>query len=207
MVSNSRTAGLIGVVVRRLRKDFQDDFYKRCFYAAFVMRALLVEAGVETEIVGGDFVAFTVSRYGARVGMQRFGFGEEQCSHFRVVAGGRLLDVRPDVLPNDSRYPVTAMPFVPWETKVPFPACLRYRPLQRFPAEAVMSSVHEHNARYDRFIADYRIRLSSQIAVSKPLTTLLTGHGATEEATRGRDPWALGALRPAGITRLAELQF
>lgn len=88
MVSNSQTARLLGVVLRRLRKDFQDDFYKRCFYAASIMRALLVEAGVETEIVGGDFVAFTVSRYGARVGMLGFGFGGEQCSHFRVVAGG-----------------------------------------------------------------------------------------------------------------------
>jgi hypothetical protein len=70
-----------------------------------------------------------------------------------------------------------------------------------------MSSVHELNARYDRFIADYRIRLSSQIAGSKPLASLLIGHGATEEAARGRDPWALGALHLSGITRLAELQF
>lgn len=207
MLSNSQTVRLLGVVVRSLRKEFPVDFYKRCYYAAFAMRALLRDAGVEAEIVGGDFVAFIVANNGARAGMQGFGFGEEQCSHFWVVAEGRLLDVGPHLLPNDSSYPVAAMPLVAWEMGVPFPAYLRYRPLQRFPAEAVMSAVPEQNARCDRFIADCRNRLCSQIAGSKPLSWLLTGPSATEAAARARDPWAQGALRFAGMTRLAELPF
>jgi hypothetical protein len=207
MISNSQTIRLLGVVVRSLRKEFPDDFYKRCYYAAFAMRALLQDAGVEAEIVGGDFVAFIICSNGARAGMQGFGFGEGQCSHFWVVAEGLLLDVGPHLLPNDSSYPVAAMPFVAWAMEAPFPAYLRYRPLQRFPAEAVMSVVPEQNARCDRFIADCRTRLSSQIAGSKPLSWLLTGPGATEAAARGRDPWAQGALRFTSMTPVAELPF
>jgi hypothetical protein len=207
MLSNSQTLRRLGVVVRSLRKEFPDDFHKRCYYAAFAMRALLRDAGVEAEIVGGDFVAFIVSSNGARAGMQGFGFGKEQCSHFWIVAEGRLLDVGPHLLPNDSSYPVAAMPLVAWEMEASLPPYLRYRPVQRFPAEAVMSAVPEQNARCERFIADCRIRLSSQIAGSKPLSWLLTGPSATETAARGRDPWAVGALRFAGMTSVAELPF
>lgn len=207
MISRGKTVRLLGVVVRNLRREFPDDFYKRCHYAAFAMRALLLDAGVEAEIVGGDFVAFIVSRDGTRAGMQGFGFGKEQCSHFWVIAEGRLFDVGPHLLPSDSSYPVAAMPLVAWDMEATLPAYLRYRPLQRFPAAAVMSSVLEQNARCARFIANCRSRAASQLAGAKPLSWLLTGASATDTTARRRDPWAMGALRFARMTSLSELPF
>jgi hypothetical protein len=99
------------------------------------------------------------------------------------------------------------MPLTAWDMETPLPAYVRYRPLQRFPAEAVMSSVPEQNARCDRFIAACRSRAAGQIAGSKPLSWLLTGNVAMEAAAGGRDSWAMGALRFAGMTKVSELPF
>ncbi|CAN7440941.1 hypothetical protein LJR164_002870 [Phenylobacterium sp. LjRoot164] len=207
MLSNSQTLKLLGVVVRSLRKEFPEDFYKRCYYAAFAMRALLLDGGVEAEIVGGDVVAFIVSRDGGRASMQGFGFGAEQCSHFWVEADGRLLDVGPYLLPEDASYPVSSIPLVAWDLATPFPAYLRYRRVQRFPADAVMSALPEQNARCDRFIAACRSRAASHIAGSKPLTWLLTDPNATVAAARRHDSWAIGAIGFARMTNISDLPF
>ena len=207
MLSNSQILKLLGVVVRSLRKEFPEDFYKRCYYAAFAMRALLLDAGVEAEIVGGDFVAFIVARDGTRAGLQGFGFGAEQCSHFWVEAEGRLIDVGPYLLPEDASYSVSAMPLVAWDLATPFPAYLRYRPVKRFPADAVMSAVPEQNARCDHFVAACRSRAASHIAGSKPLSWLLTDTNATVAAARSHDSWAIGALRFARMTNISDFPF
>jgi hypothetical protein len=206
-LSNAQTLKLLGVVVRSLRKEFPEDFYKRCYYAAFAMRALLLDGGVEAEIVGGDFVAFIVSRDGSRAGMQGFGFGAEQCSHFWVEAEGRLLDVGPYLLPEDASYPVSGMPLVAWDLTTPFPAFLRYRRVQRCPANALMSAVPGQNARCDRFIAACRSRAANHIAGSKPLAWLLTDPRATVSAARSRDSWATGAIRFARMSTISDLPF
>lgn len=207
MLSNNQTLKLLGAVIRSLRKEFPEDFYKRCYYAAFAMRALLLDGGFDAEIVGGDFVAFIVSRDGERAGMKGFGFGAEQCSHFWVETNGRLLDVGPYLLPEDASYPVAGMPLVAWDLATPFPAYLRYRRVRRFPADAVMSAVPEHNARCDRFIAACRSRAANHIAGSKPLTWLLTDSSATVAAARRRDSWAIGAMRFSRITNIPDLPF
>lgn len=200
MIPSNQILRLLTTVVRSLRKEFPTDFYKRCSYAAFATRALLLDAGVEGEIIGGDFVAFIVSKDGARAGMQGFGFGKEQCSHFWIVADGRLIDVGPHLLPSDSSYPVAPMPFVAWNMSSSLPAYLRYRPLERFPADAVMSTLPEQNDRCDRFIADCRKRAASQVAGASSPSWLLTGDAAVGAAARGRDAWAIGALRFSGMT-------
>jgi hypothetical protein len=208
MLSNSQILKLLGVVVRSLRKEFPEDFYKRCYYATFAMRALLLDGGVEAEIVGGDFVAFIVSRDGVRAGMQGFGFGADQCSHVWIEAEGRLLDVGPHLLPEDASYPLSRMPLVAWDLATPFPAYLRYRRVQRFPADAVMSAVPGQNARCDNFIAACRSRAASQVAGAKPLTWLLTDPNATvAAAARSLDSWAIGAMRFARMTSISDLPF
>lgn len=136
-----------------------------------------------------------------------FGFGTEQCSHFWVEVEGRLLDVGPHLLPNDASYPTASMPLVAWAMAMPFASYLRYRPLQRFPAEAVMSSVPEQNFRCDRFIPACRSRAAGQIAGAKPLSWLLTEPSATEAAARRLDLWARSALRFAEMTRVSDLPF
>jgi hypothetical protein len=65
------------VVDRSLRKEFREDYYKRCMYAAFGTTALLHEAGFKANIVGGDFLAFVVARFEQRGG--RLTKGDNPC--------------------------------------------------------------------------------------------------------------------------------
>lgn len=207
MIPSSQILRLLTTVVRSIRKEFPTDFYKRCSYAAFATRALLLDAGVESEIVGGDFMAFIVSKNGARAGMQGFGFGKEQCSHFWTIADGHLIDVGPHLLPHDSSYPIAAMPLVAWNMSSTLPAYLRYRPLERFPADAVMSKTPEQNERCDRFIAACRKRAASQIVGASSLSWLLTDEAATSAAARGRDAWATNAMQFSRMTDPGQLPF
>jgi hypothetical protein len=92
-------------VERTLRQQFPNDFFKRCAYSAFGIRALMKDAGVCAELVGGDFAAFTMSPSGDRAAVQGFGFGDDQCAHFWVEADQRLVDIAPYFLPHDSSYP------------------------------------------------------------------------------------------------------
>lgn len=141
-------------------------------------------------------MGFIIAKDGRRAGMQGFGYGEDQCSHFWVAAEGRLIDVGPHLLPSGSSYPVAPMPFAAWDLAAPLPAYLRYRPLQRFPAEAVMSlTVSEINARCERFIAACRSRAAGQVAGAKAQSWLLTNDVATQVAAQAEDAWALGAVR------------
>jgi hypothetical protein len=131
---------ILTVVERTLRKTFPDDCQKRCAYSAFGIRSLLQDGGVEATLIGGDFAAFVMSLKGEKAGVQGFGFGEDQCSHFWVEADGRLIDIAPHFLPRESSYPIVPMPAIAWDLREHLPAYLRYRVIERFPASAMMSS-------------------------------------------------------------------
>ena len=115
------------VVDRSLRKEFPEDYFKRCMYAAFGTSALLQDAGFNANIVGGDFLAFVVARFEQRAGLQGFGLGTDQPSHFWVEVDGTIIDVGPHYLPDDARFPATPMPFVAWSSASTLPLYLRYR--------------------------------------------------------------------------------
>jgi hypothetical protein len=97
------------VVDCSLRKEFPEDFYKRCMYAAFGSTALLQDAGYEANIVGGDFLAFVVAKSEQRAGLQGFGLGTDQPSHFWVEVDNTIVDVGPHYLPEDSRFPAASL--------------------------------------------------------------------------------------------------
>jgi hypothetical protein len=115
------------VVDRSLRKEFREDYYKRCMYAAFGTTALLQDAGFKANIVDGDFLAFVVARFEQRAGLQGFRLGTDQPSHFWVEVDDAIVDVGPHYLPDHSRFPAASMPFIAWSPVSKLPLYLRYR--------------------------------------------------------------------------------
>lgn len=147
-----RLERVLTVIERTLRNEFPEDFPKRCAYAACGIRALLADAGIHAELVGGDFAAFVVSPDGLRAGVQGFGFGQDQCSHFWLETSGRLIDIGPYFLPRESSYPVVPMPAVAWDLAHALPLFLRYRIRERFDGNALMSMIPAVNERCERFV-------------------------------------------------------
>ena len=186
---------ILAIVAETLRQEFPEDFYKRCAYSAFGTLALLRDAGVDALPVGGDFVAFIVSRDGRQASMQGFGFGETQSSHFWVEAEGRLIDLGPHFLPDDARFLAAAMPAVAWDLANPLPRSIHYRTIQRFPAEAELSPEPTIRARCRAFIAKCRSRLDTQADFLKFPTWIVTGKPSMKIAASKRDAWAIGAER------------
>lgn len=198
---------ILTVVERTLRKTFPYDCQKRCAYSAFGIRSLLQDAGVEATLIGGDFAAFVMSLKGEKAGVQGFGFGEDQCSHFWVEADGRLIDIAPHFLPRESSYPVVPMPAIAWDLSEPLPAYLRYRVIERFPASAMMSSDATINARCDAFVSACQERLQGQVGPINFPTWVVTGPASVAKMVNRRDLWALGARRFEGLADLQDLPF
>jgi hypothetical protein len=208
MISEHKIAQVLSVVVRSLRKEFPEDFYKRCAYAALGTRALLSELGINAEIVGGDFVAFVVATDNSRGGLQGFGGGQAYSSHFWVLVENRLLvDVGPHLLPAGSSYPIAKMPLVAWDFETPLPAYLRYRALERFPAGAPIGTLLGHEERSGRFVESCRKRAVTQVVGTAPVSWLLTGERATYDSAKRQDKWSIGALRFADLSEATTLPF
>lgn len=184
----------LAIVERTLRRTFPQDFYKRCAYAAYGTATLMRDHGVCAEIVGGDFAAFIMSTDHRRAGMQGFAFGESQCSHFWVEAGGRLLDVAPHLLPHDASYPVVPMPAVAWDLVHTLPRSLQYREQDRFP-DSVLMGDPEIVARMERFVAACRDRMKQQKGALRFPTWVITDPEALLAEASKRNPWAVGAVR------------
>ncbi|PRY04485.1 hypothetical protein B0G73_112161 [Paraburkholderia sp. BL25I1N1] len=118
---------ILVTVERGLRQQFPFDFHERCAYASYAIRALLKDAGTQSELVGGDFLAFVVSTDNRRAGVQGFAFGEQQCSHFWVETDDRIVDLGPFFLPRESSYPAVSMPAVAWKMSYALPHDTRRR--------------------------------------------------------------------------------
>jgi hypothetical protein len=207
MAQDRQVGRILTAVVRSLRQEFPDDFFKRCHYAAFGMRALLADAGVASQIVGGDLAAFIVSTDGRRSALQGFGYGQDQCAHYWVASDQHLFDVGPHLMPYDAAWPIAAQPLIAWDLAAPLPAYLRYRTLQRFAAAAPMGQVEAHNLRCDRFVAACRDRSARQAPSAANATWLLVDAASTAAAARRRDVWAGGALAFADRRPPARLPF
>jgi len=198
---------ILAIVERTLRKTFPDDCQKRCAYSAFGIHTLLKDAGVEATLIGGDFAAFVMSLNGGQAGVQGFGFGEDQCSHFWVEADGRLIDIAPHFLPRESSYPVVPMPAIAWDLNEPLPAYLRYRAIERFPESAMMSSDATVNARCEGFVTACQQRLQAQVGPLDFPTWVVTGSASVAKMINRKDRWALGARRFEGLADLQDLPF
>lgn len=185
----------LAVVDRALRREFPTDFHKRCMYAAFAIKTLLRDQGIDAQIVGGDFASFVISPDLAEPSFQGFGYGEIDCSHFWVETEDRLIDLGPSYLPLESREPIVAMPAAAWELTHPLPNYLRYRAKLRFPEEALMNPDPAINARNERFIEQCRARLANGGGATGLSTWILTSDTSLEAAAKRKDRWAIGASK------------
>ncbi|MGY6161856.1 hypothetical protein [Paraburkholderia strydomiana] len=198
---------ILAIVADALRQQFPDDFHKRCPYAAWGVRSLLSDAGIQAEIVGGDFVAFVISNDGIRAGMHGFAHSKDQCSHFWVEANGRLIDLGPHFLPNESSFDVAPMPAVAWDLSYPLPRFLRYRSQDRFDQKALMSRDPAINARCAAFVERCRGKARSTVVGSKFPTWIVTGPSSVEIAANRKTPWAIGAMQFARRSDPRDLPF
>lgn len=202
-----RIEGILTIVAESLRDKFPDDFYKRCGYAAWAVRALLIDEDAEAELVGGNFVAFVVSPSTGQVGLQGFGYNPSQCAHFWVESMRRIIDLGPYVLPFGSSFSVLPMPAVAWRMDHSLPKYLRYQTLQRFPSHAVMSPDPIINERCRQFIESCRTKWNQNKARNHFPTWLLSSPAALQRAINRRDGWARNALLFERRLALHELPF
>jgi hypothetical protein len=187
-------------VDKALRSEFADDFDKRCLSAAFAVFALLQDEGFDTRLAGGDFVAFVVARSEQRAGLQGFGYGSDQPSHFWVEVQDTIVDLGPHYLPHGSSFAAAAMPVVAWQFSDGLSVYLRYRTHMRYDPAVQLQSFPDVMARKDRFVAGCRAKYAAQRGQPRLPSWLLTG-------PREGDVWARNALRfAAGIDR-SQLPF
>lgn len=197
----------VSVVDSALRAMFPQDYDKRCMYAAFGLRVLLREAGVNAKIIGGDFVAFVVARTEKRAGMEGFGFGEEYPSHYWVETEDTLVDLGPHYLPRASSYPAAKMPIVTWRTDEPLPLYLRYRTRIRYGPDVELASDAAITARMCDFLEQCANCKNARLGQPKLPSWVLTGTSSLVSAAERGDVWARNAMRFSRVARAEELPF
>lgn len=202
-----RVEHLLAIIDRALRATFQPDFHKRCAYAATGIVTLLRESGVPAKIVGGDFCAFALSPDGQRASVQGFADGKAQCAHFWVEGGGRLIDLGPSYLPEESTTAILRPPALAWDLSDIRPEALRYRELSRFAENTEMSSDPEVAARSAAFVERCRADLETEGDFLSFPGWVLTGAAALNIAANRGNKWALGAQRFQKVAHLNRLPF
>lgn len=198
---------VLAVVEACLCETFPDDFYRRCAFSAYGVRALLRDAGMDAVLVGGQFAAFVMTPDESRMAVQGFKSGSEPHPHYWVEAEDRLIDLGPHLLPFGSEYPIVAMPAFAWDVSAPLPTAVRYRARQQFPADSRMSIDPKLCAQADAFVADCRARIAdSQHAPVLP-TWVASSYASLIAAIERQDPWACGAKRFEQMAQNQPLPF
>lgn len=186
---------VLAVVETRLCEAFPDDFWRRCPFSAFGVRALLRDAGIDAVLVGGQFAAFVMTPDHERMAVQGFRSGPEPHPHYWVEAEDRLIDLSPHLLAFGSDYPIVAMPALAWDMSAPLPTSFRYRAQQRYPADSKMSIDPKLCAQADEFVESCRALAATQTHEASLSTWLATSYASLLAAVERDDPWACGARR------------
>jgi hypothetical protein len=185
---------VLAIVEARLCETFPDDFFRRCPFAAFGVRALLRDAGVDAVLVGGQFAAFVMTPDQGRLAVQGFKSGREPHPHYWVEAEDRLIDLGPHLLAFGSDYPIVRMPAIAWDMSAPLPSSFRYKAQQRYPADSRMSIDPKLCAQADAFVDSCRKTAAGEGSPALP-TWLATSYASLLAAVERDDPWACGARR------------
>jgi len=198
---------IFAVVDRALRREFPDDYDKRCMYAASATCLLLQETGHEAHIYGGDVVAFVVSKAGDRAGLQGFGGGTNQSSHFWVKTGNVIVDIGPHYLPRGSSFPAAMLPFVAWNSAIGLPKYLRYRVKVEYDLSVQRLATPDSAMRNEEFIDNCRKRFKVLNGQPKLPGWLLTDQKSIETAAIRGDLWARNAICFSELTTEDMLPF
>lgn len=185
----------MAVVDAVLREYFPNDFYKRCMYAAFGLRLLLNDAGIDASIIGGNFFCLVVSDDNSRASLQGFGSDvSDMPSHFWVEAAGVLIDLGPYYLPHESSYPAASMPAIRWPLSTPLPRFLGYREDIRYASNVELQSDPVIMKRMEDFLARCKERSRPDCIKPNLPTWQLKNTESLRFAAQKKDLWACGAL-------------
>lgn len=202
MLQKQMLEKILCVVDRTLRNEFPEDFHKRCMYAAFGVRELLRNLDCSPVVVGGDFMAFVLSKDKRQASIQGYsslGRSSEH-SHYWVEVDGAVIDLGTYYLPIDSRFPAVAMPVTHWNLAIPFPKALQYHPEVRYDVNVELKSTVEITTKMERFLGLCRKRMEGSLVKPQLDTWLLSNPSSIKEAAKRGDLWASGAIRFEGMT-------
>jgi hypothetical protein len=197
----------LAIVAETLRQEFPDDFYKRCSYATFGTLALLREAGERAWAVGGESVAFILSKDAKTPSIKGFASDGQRFSHFWVETADRLIDVSTHFLPDDATLPTTPMPAVAWEKSSELPRYLRYKELAVIPEGQEMGGQSIVSQRGKIFVDRCMARLANQTEWMKFPTWVVTGRPSVSIAAKRGNLWAIGAEKFDGWVNPTSLPF
>lgn len=178
------------VVDKCLRSQFPDDYHKRCMYASFGIHRLLEGMGHKPEIVGGDFLAFVISKDGRDATLQGYGSPTEPVSHFWVELDGTIIDLGTYYLPTESRYPASEMPGVCWERQHPLPKGLRYHESTRCVSSETSYLEPHIKAKMTPFLEACVARIAKPLVKPKLGKWLATSPSSIHKAAGKGDLWA-----------------
>lgn len=183
------------VVDREMRKEFPEDFYKRCYYSAAAVVHIIRTAGGQAALVGGDMAGFMLTVNGRQATLQGFGGSTEGMSHVWVEASGSLIDLGFHYLPYDARRPSLPMPVATWQLADELPAYLRYAPI-RSTTEAgeFVFDQPAHAARLSVFKERCWSRFNNLVGNPKPPFWFLEHRASLSAAAAAGDRWAAGAI-------------
>lgn len=202
-----RIERVLGVVEACLCETFPNDFYRRCAFSAFGVRALLRDAGADAVLVGGQFAAFVMTPDEARLAVQGFRSGHEPHPHYWVEADDRLIDLGPHLLAFGSGYPIVPMPALAWDMSAPLPSAFRYKARQRYPADSPMSVDPGLCAQSDAFVASCRQLMQDEARAPTLPTWVASSFASLVAACERQDQWACGAKRFEQMAQQHPLPF
>ncbi|MBF8721379.1 hypothetical protein [Pseudomonas guariconensis] len=183
------------VVDKCLRSQFPDDYHKRCMYASFGIHRLLEGMGYKPEIVGGDFLAFVISKDGRDATLQGYGSPNEPVSHFWVELEGAIIDLGTYYLPTESSYPASEMPAIYWGRQYALPKGLRYRETTRC-ASSESSYLDPHiREKMTPFLEACVVRMAKPLVKPKLGKWLATSPSSVHKAAVKGDLWARSLIR------------
>lgn len=159
-------------------------------YASFGLSALLNDAGMATQIIGGDFLCAVVSQDGSRMTLQGFGSQHSELpSHYWIEAQGTLIDLGPTFLPIRSSYPSAPLPVIRWPLISKLPNFITYRETKRY-TEGVKISDPIFFRKNCEFVAHCR-KLNRDTKTNVDLGAWqLTDWPSLQQAANAGDFWA-----------------
>jgi hypothetical protein len=206
-VDLAKVERVLAIVESCLCEAFPDDFFRRCAFSAYGVRALLRDAGIDAVLVGGQFAAFVMTPDQGRLAVQGFRSGHEPHPHYWVEAEDRLIDLSPHLLAFGSEYPIVAMPALAWDMSAPLPTSFRYKAQQRYPADSRMSIDPKLCAQADAFVDSCRALAADEARPPTLPTWLATSYASLLAAVGRDDPWACGAKRFEQMAQSHPLPF
>lgn len=195
MVEAAIVERVLCVVDRCLRGQFPDDYYKRCLYASFGVHGLLRAMGHSPVIVGGNFLAFVVSRDQRQASMQGYASESGEHSHYWVELDGSIIDLGTYYLPVGSSFAASEIPALFWDRGYHMPKGLKYAPEARYASPEVGHLDPHIIEKMVPFLAACHSRMGQLLVKPKIGKWLVTSPSSIQQAASKGDLWARAVIR------------